>query len=468
MLHVVNKLQFEAACATESQAFDLRLNFSGARQDEIAMVIDKVCSKYVAEDEWVKIDRIEVDMGHFDINKFEQLFTDLFLAKFEKAFTDKLQPISAWDKETAKQLSMAECVIIFLKSGVLPWWAPDSGADLQRIMLEVLEKQEAKLKQFLLDHRFDKKIWMRISFQFDEKIQLKLISIFPELISAVKKIREWILGAEQSTPSIEDASIQQKTILLIHRYVLENAGLFFTSVPTEQVLISRVKESLVPFLHAAGLDLPLHFPGEKIIEPVTESTTEEEPRKLHALDPLKENEKPAFEDDRAYEIPERIMVRQAGIVLLAPYLKPFFTNLELLDGNEWKDHRANYKAIHLLHFLATGLQHVPEHSLVLEKLLCGMQPADPIPADIELTAHEIEEAEELLRSVVENWKVLKNTSINGLRETFLKRDGVLSRKEKDWLLQVERKTADVLLESIPWGYSTISLGWNEHLVIIEW
>ncbi len=468
MLHVVNKLQFEAACATESQAFDLRLNFSGARQDEIAAVIDKVCSKYVAEDEWVKIDRIEVDMGHFDIHAFEQLFTNLFLAKFEKAFTEKLQPITAWDKETAKQQSMAACIIVFLKSGVLPWWAPVGQADLQRIMLEVLEKQEAKLKEFLLEHRFDRNIWMRISYQFDESIQLKLISIFPELISAAKKIRQWILGTEQGIQFVTEPSRVQKTIFLIHKYVLEDAGLFFTVMPTEQVLIGRVKESLVPFLHAAGLDLPFNFPDEKIMDPESSLFTEEDPRKMHAVDPLKENEKPAFEDDGQYEMPERIMVRQAGIVLLAPYLKSFFTNLELLDGNEWKDHRANYKAIHLLHFLATGLQNAPEHSLVLEKLLCGMQPANPIPADIELTVHEMEEGEELLRSVVENWQVLKNTSINGLRETFLKRDGVLSRKEKDWLLQVERKTADVLLESIPWGYSTISLGWNEHLVIIEW
>jgi hypothetical protein len=64
--------------------------------------------------------------------------------------------------------------------------------------------------------------------------------------------------------------------------------------------------------------------------------------------------------------------------------------------------------------------------------------------------------------------MLKNTSVNGLRETFLKRDGILSRQENNWRLQVEQKTLDVLLDSIPWGFSTISLPWNGYLIFVEW
>jgi len=55
-----------------------------------------------------------------------------------------------------------------------------------------------------------------------------------------------------------------------------------------------------------------------------------------------------------------------------------------------------------------------------------------------------------------------------LRESFLKRDGILTLKENGWLLQVERKTLDVLIDSIPWGYSTIAFSWNERLIFVEW
>jgi len=55
-----------------------------------------------------------------------------------------------------------------------------------------------------------------------------------------------------------------------------------------------------------------------------------------------------------------------------------------------------------------------------------------------------------------------------LRESFLKRDGILTQKENGWLLQVERKTLDILIDSIPWGYSTVSFSWNEYLIFVEW
>jgi hypothetical protein len=124
--------------------------------------------------------------------------------------------------------------------------------------------------------------------------------------------------------------------------------------------------------------------------------------------------------------------------------------------------------VHLLKFLATGQKKVPEYALVFEKILCGL-PADmPVPLDVILTDEEIAESESLLKAVITHWNVLKNTSTDGLRESFIKRDGLLTRKENGWLLQVERKTLDVLLDSIPWGFSTISLVWTRDLIFVEW
>ena len=45
---------------------------------------------------------------------------------------------------------------------------------------------------------------------------------------------------------------------------------------------------------------------------------------------------------------------------------------------------------------------------------------------------------------------------------------ILSRLDKDWLLQIERKTMDVLLDNIPWSYTKIFLPWNPYLITVEW
>lgn len=165
---------------------------------------------------------------------------------------------------------------------------------------------------------------------------------------------------------------------------------------------------------------------------------------------------------------EKFAVRHAGIILLAPFLKKFFSNLGLLDENVWISRDSRIRGLHLLKYLSTGETGAFEFQLILEKIICGIALQEPVPRKIVLSEIELKESDDLLGSVIEHWKGLKNTSVNGLRETFLKRDGIITRSEPGWLLQIERKTVDVLLESIPWGISTARLPWNDYLIITEW
>ncbi|NEO28529.1 MAG: hypothetical protein F6K03_17040, partial [Kamptonema sp. SIO4C4] len=78
------------------------------------------------------------------------------------------------------------------------------------------------------------------------------------------------------------------------------------------------------------------------------------------------------------------------------------------------------------------------------------------------------ECEQLLSAVIHNWSSLKNTSIAGFRKAFLQREGVLKPWYGSWLLQVERKSYDVLLARIPWGIQTIKLPWMNAVLSVEW
>jgi hypothetical protein len=163
-------------------------------------------------------------------------------------------------------------------------------------------------------------------------------------------------------------------------------------------------------------------------------------------------------------------ITNAGIVLLHPYLKTFFTAAGLLNGDDFKDEYCRQKAVHLLQYAATGQQHLPEYMMVLNKILCGIPEAIHINRFIELTAEEMEMTNELLQAVINNWAVLGNTSAAALQETFLQRKAklVFNDAAAHWQLQVERTGIDVLLDKIPWGFAYIKLPWMPQALATEW
>ena len=64
--------------------------------------------------------------------------------------------------------------------------------------------------------------------------------------------------------------------------------------------------------------------------------------------------------------------------------------------------------------------------------------------------------------------IIGNTSVAGLRESFLQRGGTLWRKDDAWHLQVEQKAFDMLLDQLPWGFATIRHPWMQQAVYVHW
>ena len=63
---------------------------------------------------------------------------------------------------------------------------------------------------------------------------------------------------------------------------------------------------------------------------------------------------------------------------------------------------------------------------------------------------------------------MKNMSPNSLRGSFLAREGTIKEEEAKWQLEVKKQAYDLLLKSIPWGYSFIRFPWTEKFVTVEW
>jgi Contractile injection system tape measure protein len=162
-------------------------------------------------------------------------------------------------------------------------------------------------------------------------------------------------------------------------------------------------------------------------------------------------------------------IQNGGVVLTHAFLPLIFKELKWLnDKKQFKNESVRHRAIHLIHYLATGQEGLPEYRLVLPKLLGGLRLDIPIERNIILKKKEKAEANALLNSVIKHWGVLGNTSIEALREGFFKRDGKLSQTEKGPLLQIEQRTEDILLSRLPWSISMIKLPWMPEMLFVEW
>ena len=174
------------------------------------------------------------------------------------------------------------------------------------------------------------------------------------------------------------------------------------------------------------------------------------------------------EENEEQEFDEVIYVLNAGMVLSAPYLPRMFKMLDLVNESRFKSRNAAERAVHLLQFMVNEEVETPEYQLVLNKILCGVKPGIPIGMGIEITPGEREHVEGLIEGMIRNWKVLGKTSVNGFRESFLQREGRLQLKDNAWDLLVEPRPFDMLLDRIPWGFSTIKHPWMDRVIHVKW
>jgi hypothetical protein len=106
--------------------------------------------------------------------------------------------------------------------------------------------------------------------------------------------------------------------------------------------------------------------------------------------------------------------------------------------------------------------------LPLNKLLCGLEPAELFDMLEPLQEAEVAECTNLLTAAIAQAPVLREMSPSGFRGTFLLRQGALSIRDGFWLLRVERQTYDIVLERFPWGWEWVKLPWMDAPLRVEW
>ncbi|AQR73701.1 contractile injection system tape measure protein [Sphingomonas sp. LM7] len=173
----------------------------------------------------------------------------------------------------------------------------------------------------------------------------------------------------------------------------------------------------------------------------------------------------------AEDAPALLYVGNAGLVLACAFLPRLFGSLGYGAAEDtgwtWVE-GCQARAVHLLQWLVDGRGDAPEPQLALNKLLCGLVPAEPIAAEVMLSEEELRMGATLLRTMLASWPPLAESGVEALRETFFRREGRLTRTEAGWRLEVETRVLDILLAQLPWGYSTILLPWMAAPIVVQW
>jgi hypothetical protein len=413
--------------------------------------------------------------------------------------------------------SNLELIGFYLHNGSFPWWAKVHGSQAFRAAVtDVLETHASRLRELLsrsLTHAAARK---RFIYSSDDELLQQLVKTYaPRRIPTLKKIQtEWLHLA--ATAAHDRASVRLDWWSGVLPLIIDSETRGKVQYPA--ALVESVLAVIAPDQQVEQLVKPLRLLGkiasefgleelgqvvrsaERNLKKITrESTAPPGPKKrtvksektpavlsasqqtaalleelrfrARTTGPLTDFAAPGDRQKHydAFSDSDTIPVDNAGLVLLGPFLARFFEKLGLLQDGHWVNETAHEKACVMLHFLVAGDAVTPfEAELPLIKLLCGIPFGQPLNLDHTITKEDKEAAEGLLEAVIGYIPKLNNLSIDGFRGSFLVREGIIASRDGNWLLRVQRKPYDLLLDSVPWNFRQIRLGWMEHLLNVEW
>lgn len=474
-VHIIQRQVFDLILPKERGAYALQNFISQEYQQKVLPQLAEYLDEKIPADQVIKVDRLELDLGQISLEGFEERLLAALKSAFEGSIAEANTSSAPADVRQQRSAdNWAEALHYFLQTGTLPWWSK----------LEPYQPLEITLFEYLPQWSEGSGAAIKSQLQQASKLDMQKLQTLQET--------ELFAYLHLQT--------QQKVAIPIRRLVAQFSDswvefLLRQLYEASPIQLQGLRNWVRKFLHLekhpeqeANALLEWLLIVNLLAYPALKNVLEQTQHKPPTLSKI---EAPEFGENAAAirsaqrpthqtllgdkteistTVENSYYIANAGLVLLAPYLGNFFETLGLIENKQFKSETAQQTAIHLLQFLAQGTWDNPEYELVLNKILCAWPLAETLPQSIETTELEQNEAESLLKAVIQNWPVLKNTSITGLRESFLQRKGKLSFQEKNlsWLLQVEPQPYDVLLNQLPWGYAMIKLSWMPHLLRVEW
>jgi Contractile injection system tape measure protein len=405
---------------------------------------------------------------------------------------DAAQTGKAWNNTTEPNTGASlvkgdrrilEAFLVFLQTGTMPWWAPRFDMEeWEELMLKNLPGHASWIKEaWLRLMNGNNKALFRWVLQFSARYKKRFLYLLFPGLEDVLKAR---LSALHAPAAAADATLPD----MVFRYHPLLATVFLQSATDKEweMAFWQAIAGILPAASSADIGSGLIDQLETLLANTLapQADTSEVKSTLSAIArQLQSGVIPGSKQAPAsvnqyLSVPFRTFTQKAntaeyfignaGLVILHPFIKILFSKLNILSEEGMLEDHAKYKAVHVLQYLASGHSHTPEFSLVLNKILCGIPPDDPVDIEVVLNETEKDECDQLLQVVISYWEILKNTTTDGLRGNYLLRDAKLSLQEDRWLMQVEQKTMDILMSRLPWGISMVKFPWMDLLLVVEW
>ena len=456
--HQIGKLVLKLEFDSEQAANELQKTFTGTFENQVKQALDEVFSTFSNNGETIVIDHLKINLGKINFedfatrlkNEIKHYLQKLLITETKEEISDEFVKIQA-------SKTKFEILTFFLQNGYYPWWA--SEITVQQLETDVIN--ETKFENRNIQTKFSEVLAsttcrQRLSVQFSEDFNRQLImKFYPEtadfIFRTIEEIRIFLTGNR-----ISDKEITCKWPVLVWPLLFdkEELDVFQKQFPTKIFLVICEKLNL----NFAGTLAQLQNLPE--FEPDFQDNLINPDKKSEQIS----QKKPEKKEQSTTEI----LIANAGMVIFWPYLQQLFRDFNLMQGTEFINEKHLEKAVLLTQFLVNGEFETEEFQLPLNKILCGWPIEKPVGKVMIFEENEKAIVEDFLKEIIKNWPALKNTSIAGLRETFLQRNGILRESQQKWTLKIERKTVDILRDSLPWPISIIKLPWMNKILYVEW
>lgn len=453
--HCIQKLSLKLHFGSEKSAKSLQDCYAQTFKEQAIPALEQVFDKYNQPGMLIRIDKLSLDLGELPtvpspialkekiVKQFErQLMTVQYLQENNNPNIQTLSYEAAWREAFAE----------FILSGNLP--NSEGVSDFQSELNTLLDK-EPEVFVHILQEAFRKggyRVLLRIVHQFDENLLEDLADILlnPRILKLIKAFQVKMLSKSTGSGSHLKRSLW--------------VGIMSASLTQ----YSDSQQSLLSLLHTFSRQLHSK-PWDK--QAVRHAMPDEWKALWENIEDEKQQlvvQKPDFDLQKDSG---HIYCSNAGIVLLHPFLKQLFLKCELINvaSGQFLDVDHQVRAVYLLHYLSTGEWDAPEYQLSIQKLLCGLELHMPIPKLGEPISEKLKnESSKMMKAAIRHWGALGNASPASLQDGFLQREAKLQLTPTGYLLQMERKTLDILMDKLPWNTSRIKLPWMKGMLRVEW
>jgi hypothetical protein len=508
-MHQIKNVFIDSIFPNQDQAKAFQENVGSLINDSWQQMLSKWLDEICPPDQHIVIDRLDVEAHFdgriFDLEKWNELVIKLLKERLQDELALKNYDTNEKVSIVSTQSSWLEKRIFFWQTGNLPWNATSADFDAL-ITLENIDKCQHEIIQqraVLLKLLISKSFFLRCHSSMDDAAFEAFISLLrPDLVSLsdhfqdVKKAYKLFSHGETSARDIAAllADYWSSMIAVKPGYVEMSPKIVLgflykkwrssTDTASETgTNYGRDRGSFGDFLRkllvlSAG-KLPAAW-TKAIKQMITDkdstaqSFTEQEKEqtifppesaklKIKHPEPDEQNESTAKQKEKA---DQDWLVEDAGVVLLHPFIQVLFAEFAI-SRKDGTGLLLPDMAVQTLHYLVYGNASFQAHRLAAIRCLCGLD-ENYVVQEIDLPPELKSECDQLLSSVISHWKVLKKTSVEGLRVSFLQRMGLISNEEDHFKLKVEKQSYDLLLDHLPWSYSIVKLPWMLKPVYVQW